>query len=520
MPPGSEFALDLAAWEVGPRFMGMAGVPAGVHVLASAPSAATPRMARLVSLAPGQVLVARWDPREERLLRGGELDEDDVARLAAAHARGELDAQMARYAGDVNAAWPALTAHLDREVVARIEPAAVGLTIAPAPPPADAPHGCGGGGRAPRPLAGDAGMQVDEGGSAPAVGASLDSWHRAAMGVDAPPDPAAPAGVAPPDPTAALSTDPRVRALRAEVDAGLAADERSQGRMFYTSLAGVGRGSAPAQRTQHAIDTSASLHAALAGLAAQLAGGTSGGGGRVAVAMGGDEDSDAAASAARHLLGELQGAFALFLVGHAQSGMRQWALLADAVMRADDAAREACARACGSGGAPPPRFPLLSAGAGGGLIADALECLARQLPLLPAELVLGEAPAPLPGGGAGPAPAPHAGSGSGVFLRRAAAELGATLAAVVAQRAGAGRAAAPDNACGRYVAAARRLLDVCRERYGWELPLPAAPEGAGGRGRSPGDGEAPTRAFATREALLAALAAEGGDDDLPVIVEE
>jgi hypothetical protein len=235
-------------------------------------------------------------------------------------------------------------------------------------------------------------------------------------------------------------------------------------------LPGVGAGSAGHDRTAHAFDSSGALRGA-----AEAAGG-------------------AAALDAR-LLGELQLTFVLTLVGQSHEALAQWKLLADALLRAEDALVGARCVAGGGrcGGLSPAGWaaalcdvlpPQLDAAGelfveegGGGFLRAALRALAAAAARAP------EAPdAPLARA------APRAGAAR--LLRRAAAcaRAAGTPACALAEALEAGAAAA-------------------------ECPAPAAPPplppGAAG-------GE---RGFPSVEALLAALREEAGEgEDLPAVV--
>lgn len=532
LPPGAEVALDLAAWAAGPAFMGVSGVPPGCHVLASAPAPGALRTARLLHVRAGQVVVAVWDAREERLRVAAEVDEDAAARLAAGLARHELDARLAPYAADVNAGWAAATRCVLPDVVARVEPV-------------ESAGGSGGGGGArvrARLRAGSAEVAdvppVAAAGAAAAPAsvprATLDSWHQHAMGLASDDDSAAATGGAAPPPVQPLAQDPRVRALRTQAAASDGDAASAQGRLFYTALPGVGSGSAPAARTAHAVDTTGSLLGACRHLRRQLAAAAAAPPAAGALRHGGDELGDVGAPpvalVAQHLTGELQAAFALFMGGHSQPSLRQWTLLADAVLRAEDGALQLCAppalgdsAAVASSEAKHQQQQLL-----GCLLPAALESLAAQLRITPPELLLQADTDVEPGA---PGGAHRLAGGEDAFLRRAVGELARTCRAMRALLGGAA-AAAPAalvaaSPCGRYLRAAEAVFAVCRARLRWDVgdgggsdEVCSAGGGAGPAASAHGAQGGGPRAYATREALLAALAAEGGDDELPVIVDD
>jgi hypothetical protein len=229
-------------------------------------------------------------------------------------------------------------------------------------------------------------------------------------------------------------------------------------------LPGVGAGAAASDRTAHGVDSSGALRGA-------------------AEACGG-----AAALAAR-LLGELQLAFALMLVGQSHEGLSQWKVLADAVLRAEDALLGVGgdARALTPAGweaalcaVLPPQLEaageVLGEGeGGGGFLPRALRALAGAAARAPAAPDAPLARAPMRRGVAR-------------LLRRAAERARA-----------AGVAAASVE-----LAAALDAGAAAAERPPPPQPTETTPAGAA--------------AFASVEALLEALRAEAGDEgDLPTV---
>ena len=72
---------------VGPRFQGVKMIPPGVHFLsyqaAGRDGRTTPAVSTFLDLAPGSVVVRRWDPAEEGLQPLA--DEDEVGMCASAN---------------------------------------------------------------------------------------------------------------------------------------------------------------------------------------------------------------------------------------------------------------------------------------------------------------------------------------------------------------------------------------------------------------------------------------------------
>lgn len=196
------------------------------------------------------------------------------------------------------------------------------------------------------------------------------------------------------------------------------------------------------------------------------------------------------------------------MLGHAQPALAAWRALVDTACRAEDGA---AAFVAGSGCAG-ARLPFLACTRAAWL-PRALHAVAAQLGQLPPEwLQEGE-----DGGGGAP------GGGGQSFLVRAAGVLARTCAAVevagAPDAAPAAEASASASPRSQFLSAARAVLAVCRARFGWRVE----------EGAPPAQPPVPLRegeeaaAYSSREALMAALAAEAGefgDEGMPAIVEE
>ena len=553
-----ELGFDLlGGWDGSSGFLGLQRVPLGAHVVYSSPRAGGLRHAALVHVARAStVLVGAWDAGEERLRLGEEIaDVEHVERVTAAARRGELDTRLAPVPDDeATAAWSSLTRYVSAEVVARLtsatglagvgalQPEVEAAEVAEEAAPCAAEAGA---------VEAGAGAGAGAGTGAAPPGASLDTWHQAAMGLPVWGGGGGgcegrPAGGGP---DAAQVAALRAAAAAAEAGAGAGAC----GALRFTPLRGTGRGAPGAERTAHAMDSSACLQDALW----RMRGGQ--GGEARARARGETRVLARGRSAAPRpppeplpeplpelgawgrpaacLLGELQAAFALLLAGHAPGALAAWKALADALCRAEAAALALCegggeaeaeagagagagagaAQALGEGasdcGALSP-FPGLTATAadGRGALSLALDCLAEQLAALPADMWAGAGGAPQPAAGmwagAGGAPPLAEAARAPLFLLADARALRRTCEGL---RRGSGRGRA--RAREALLTAAGRVLGACAGRFGWELP-PLPPAGAAPAQRPGG--------FASRAELLQALAweAEGDEEGMPAIVDE
>ncbi|KAJ3358707.1 a1-alpha2 repression [Allomyces javanicus] len=98
LPEQSEFGVDFASWETGPRFKGLKFVPPGLHFIHYRPPVMTSRL-RNEGVAPAsasapdfrtgffhwfaesEILVCEWDAKNEDLKFDSELDPDQVRRV-------------------------------------------------------------------------------------------------------------------------------------------------------------------------------------------------------------------------------------------------------------------------------------------------------------------------------------------------------------------------------------------------------------------------------------------------------
>ncbi|KAJ3371534.1 a1-alpha2 repression [Allomyces arbusculus] len=98
LPEQSEFGVDFASWETGPRFKGLKFVPPGLHFMHYRPPAMTSRLrnegvASASASAPdfrtgffhwfaeSEILVCEWDTKNEDLKFDLELNQDQVQRI-------------------------------------------------------------------------------------------------------------------------------------------------------------------------------------------------------------------------------------------------------------------------------------------------------------------------------------------------------------------------------------------------------------------------------------------------------
>uniref|UniRef100_A0A3P8X123 Protein AAR2 homolog n=1 Tax=Cynoglossus semilaevis TaxID=244447 RepID=A0A3P8X123_CYNSE len=127
VPQGTELGIDCKSWQVGPRFRGIKMIPPGLHFLHY--SAGNPSQSRgeiflktgfFLSLRPREILLAKWDPKEEDLDFSASKNQEEVGRIQASLQ--ELDPYLGPYPYDMMRKWVSLTNHLSKELVQNLQP--------------------------------------------------------------------------------------------------------------------------------------------------------------------------------------------------------------------------------------------------------------------------------------------------------------------------------------------------------------------------------------------------------------
>jgi hypothetical protein len=137
VPAGTSVGLDMHAWTVGATFGGFGGVSAGTHLLHVAANPNAPRASVFFCQPPGlgSVVVARWDAAEEQLVmvmespdggrtaaRGALPDDEDAIRRAGAAVTGAFDSQLGPADRDHDAEWASATCFVAPDVYGRFQP--------------------------------------------------------------------------------------------------------------------------------------------------------------------------------------------------------------------------------------------------------------------------------------------------------------------------------------------------------------------------------------------------------------
>lgn len=122
-PEGMLFGIDYSAWAVGPQFMGIKLIPPGLHYIYSGASAAEDvgigRTGFFLYMKPKDVVVFRWDPETEELLR---TENEEATRYADGVRSFDFDRNLGPYPLELREQWSELTRHATPELVQKIEP--------------------------------------------------------------------------------------------------------------------------------------------------------------------------------------------------------------------------------------------------------------------------------------------------------------------------------------------------------------------------------------------------------------
>jgi len=365
-PTGFEFGVDLTTWTTGANFRGLKLLPPGTHVFTSAARAGVPVTAFFLHVHEGDTRICRWDRSDECLVPHDTTEAGDrlVVAIHAGLQSLELDPFLGAFPTDKMDVWRRLTRFIAPAVIDRLQPIDVVI-------------------------------------------------HDVASGDEV-------IGT-----TAATATVPSESA------------KRVHSKCYYSSIPGTSSAATPAERTQYGVDTSPALRhvwkdaCRAARRLEPSAPATCGVGAmEAAVAIGAGPFSALLSSSASRLLGipaegarattcpvcrgwaaaggcwhqraaslvcgELQFAFLSFIVAQSYTAFLQWKHLVDVLCRCEDAqlsAQRGCPRAPESkeGGSEADGFAAVPCDASAvgdpplWLLVTALDCVADQLPVLPAD---------------------------------------------------------------------------------------------------------------------------------------
>lgn len=367
VPFGTEVGIDCLAFETGKQFKGIKMIPPGVHIFYYSTKANAVRTSMLIRIEPASVIILRWaaDVEQFRLMPH---DDDESVRLSAAARRFEFDQNLGPYPTDQLGKWKLLSTHITANVIDRVQP--VGGII----------H------------------------------ADTDAaFARAAFGATTPATPT----------------------------------------LYFSAVAGCGRGSKPEHRTRYAIDTSYSLIRLVCDILKK-------------------EGAVAGEAVVREqILGELQLSFVLFLIGQSFVALEQWKRLVDVVCRAEDVLlrKYQPQDAAADDGSSPTRSGSSSASAvsftstairllGRSFWCEAFAVIRNQMGELPKDILAAELSADN-------------------FLLTTLSALKRTMhiASSLSSEAAASREQQAPICDSAVRAEAERMLSTCRDTFGWEPSL-------------------------------------------------
>eukprot|EP01017_Pseudomicrothorax_dubius_P002582 TRINITY_DN10135_c0_g1_i2.p1 TRINITY_DN10135_c0_g1~~TRINITY_DN10135_c0_g1_i2.p1 ORF type:complete len:199 (+),score=41.25 TRINITY_DN10135_c0_g1_i2:54-650(+) len=121
-PEGLQFGIDNSAWEVGPKFKGVRGIPVGPHIVhyALKDEEYRFRISFFVHVGKGEVIVRVWSPAAQDFVKFE--DEEEERRYAAGARNHDFDAYLGPYPLDALAAWREVSNYIDAETIDRLQP--------------------------------------------------------------------------------------------------------------------------------------------------------------------------------------------------------------------------------------------------------------------------------------------------------------------------------------------------------------------------------------------------------------
>ncbi|XP_076911522.1 uncharacterized protein LOC143569522 [Bidens hawaiensis] len=131
IPQHTLFGIDTQMFSVGPNFKGIKMIPPGIHFVYYSSSNRggsefSPMIGFFVDLNPSEVIVRKWDPQEERLVKVPEEEEERYARAVKSL---EFDKYLGPYNLSQYGEWKMLSNYITKSVIERIEPIGGDITV-------------------------------------------------------------------------------------------------------------------------------------------------------------------------------------------------------------------------------------------------------------------------------------------------------------------------------------------------------------------------------------------------------
>ncbi|MFS7890449.1 putative A1 cistron-splicing factor, AAR2, AAR2 domain superfamily [Helianthus anomalus] len=131
VPQHTLFGIDTQIFSVGPNFKGIKMIPPGPHFVYYSSSNRggsdfSPMIGFFIDLNPSEVIVRKWDPQEERLVK---VPEEEEERYSQAVKSLEFDKYLGPYTLSQYGEWKMLSNYITKSVIERIEPIGGDITV-------------------------------------------------------------------------------------------------------------------------------------------------------------------------------------------------------------------------------------------------------------------------------------------------------------------------------------------------------------------------------------------------------
>ncbi|KAH6758617.1 AAR2 protein family, partial [Perilla frutescens var. frutescens] len=132
VPQYTLFGIDTQMFSAGPNFKGIKMIPPGIHFIYYSSSNRegnefSPIVGFFIHASSSQVIVRRWDQKEEWLVK---VSEEEEERYSDAVKRLEFDKQLGPYTLSQYGDWTHLSNYITKDTVDRLEPIGGKITIA------------------------------------------------------------------------------------------------------------------------------------------------------------------------------------------------------------------------------------------------------------------------------------------------------------------------------------------------------------------------------------------------------
>lgn len=132
VPQYTLIGVDTQVFSVGPAFKGIKMIPPGVHFIFYSSSNRdgkefSPIIGFFIETSPSEVVVRKWNPQEERLIK---VSEEEEERYAQAVQCLEFDRQLGPYSLGEYGDWKRLSNYISKDVIERIEPIGGEISVA------------------------------------------------------------------------------------------------------------------------------------------------------------------------------------------------------------------------------------------------------------------------------------------------------------------------------------------------------------------------------------------------------